>query len=220
MHTISRSSEEVYVAIRQALEQTRYADGAYLREAQLAQQLGVSRTPVREALRRLGAEGWLEVRPNYGARVKRWSLRDVEEIFEARLLIEPYLAGRAAAHITADEIERLTQLATQMRAIADGPPGEQTTEAWFAANASFHAIITAAARNERLDQSLKSMKEMPLIKWTFDTFSAEDRERSTRQHFEIVTALAERNTPWAEAVTRCHIAAAEKSVLDRLRGNS
>lgn len=223
LHTISiastsasaRSADEVYLAIKKALVSHHYGAGQYLREEQLARSLGVSRTPVREALRRLDAEGWVETRPNYGVRVRGWTLQDVREIFEARLLIEPYLAGRAAAKIDAPAIERLKTLADAMLAITRLPSTAESTDAWFAANGEFHSIITAAADNARLDRSLQSMKETPLIKWTFDTYSDEDRERSARQHFEIVLALEERNAGWAEAATRCHILAAEKAVLDR-----
>ncbi|AET94816.1 GntR domain-containing protein (plasmid) [Burkholderia sp. YI23] len=219
LHTIppepARSADDVYLAIKDALAGGQYGAGQYLREEQLAKGLGVSRTPVREALRRLDAEGWVETRPNYGVRVKAWTLQDAREIFEARLLVEPYLAGRAALAIDAADIVRLKALADAMLAITQHPSTPETCEAWFTANGEFHAIITAAANNARLDRSLRSMKETPLIKWTFDTYSDEDRAHSARQHFEIVLALEQRNAAWAEAVTRCHILAAEKAVLDR-----
>ncbi|WP_415118539.1 GntR family transcriptional regulator [Paraburkholderia sp.] len=219
LHTIqaasARSPDDVYLAIKQSLAGNRYGAGQYLREEQLAKSLGVSRTPVREALRRLGAEGWVEIRPNYGVRVKAWSLQDAREIFEARLLIEPFLAGRAALKIGAAEIARLGTLAGQMSAITQRPSTPETTEAWFAANGEFHSIITAAAGNARLDRSLTSMKETPLIKWTFDSYDDEHRASSARQHVEIVQALENRNAAWAEAITRCHILAGEKAVLDR-----
>ena len=211
----ARSADDVYVAIKEALAGGQYSAGQYLREEQLAKSLGVSRTPVREALRRLDAEGWVETRANYGVRVKAWTLQDAREIFEARLLIEPYLAGRAALAIGAADIARLKALADAMLDITQRPTTSDSCEAWFAANGEFHAIITAAANNARLDRSLRSMKETPLIKWTFDTYNDADRERSARQHVEIVHALEQRNAAWAEAITRCHILAAEKAVLDR-----
>jgi DNA-binding GntR family transcriptional regulator len=218
LHTINESprpGNDVYLAIKGSIASGKYGAGQYLREEQLATSLGVSRTPVREALRRLDAEGWVETRPNYGVRVKAWTLQDAGEIFEARLLIEPYLAGRAALKIDAADLARLKRLADDMLAITRRSSTPESTEAWFSANSEFHSIITAAADNARLNHSLMSMKETPLIKWTFDTYSDEDRERSARQHFEIVRALEQRNAAWAEAVTRCHILAAEKTVLER-----
>jgi len=219
LHTIprlaARSSDDVYSAIKSDIASGHYASGQYLREELLAKRLGVSRTPVREALRRLDAEGWVDTRPNYGVRVKSWTLKDAQEIFEARLLIEPHLAGRAAQQIDAANLARLKALAATMIDITRKPASPDATDTWFAANNEFHAIITAAAGNARLDRALRSMKETPLIKWTFDTYDEADRERSARQHEEIVLALEQRNTAWAEAITRCHILAAEKAVLDR-----
>lgn len=222
LHTIqaksvtAKSVEDVYIAVKSGIGERRYAPGEYLREEQIARGLGVSRTPVREAFRRLGAEGWLEVRPNQGARVKTWSVRDAEEIFEARLLIEPYLAGCAATRIDAAQIQTLTALADEMREVAKQKSTAESTEQWFAANARFHGIITESAGNARLNEALRFMKEVPLIKWTFDNYSAEDRERSVRQHFEIVQAIMHRDSAWAEAIVKCHILAAQKSVLANL----
>ncbi|SAL72477.1 GntR family transcriptional regulator [Caballeronia udeis] len=223
MHTteppqsVGKSADDVYSAIKQAIGETRYAPGEYLREEQLARGLGVSRTPVREAFRRLGAEGWLEVKPNHGVRVRSWSIRDVEEIFEARMLIEPYLAGRAATGIAAPELLTLRGLADGMLEIAKTPVTPELADQWFAANRRFHDIISGAAGNQRLDQSLRSMKDVPLIKWTFNIYSDDDRARSARQHVEIVDALESRDAVWAEAVMTCHIRAAQKSVVEKFR---
>jgi DNA-binding GntR family transcriptional regulator len=219
LHTIQaevpRSADDIYFAIKDAVTNGQYRAGEYLREEQLARSLGVSRTPVREALRRLDAEGWVETRPNYGVRVKNWTLQDAREIFEARLLVEPYLAGRAASCIGASDLERLKILADSMLGMAERPSTPESSDAWFTANGEFHAIITAAGNNARLDHSLRSMKETPLIKWTFGKYSDEDRVRSARQHFEILRALEQHNVAWTEAAMRCHILAAENAVLDR-----
>lgn len=219
MHTKSINAaypgDNVYAAIKGDIASGHYAPGQHLREEQLARRFGVSRTPVREALRRLDAEGWVDARPNYGVRVKAWTLKDAQEIFDARILIEPHLAGRAAQHLADADLARLRTLADAMLAITRSPITPAATQAWFAANGEFHAIICAAAGNARLDHALRSMKETPLIKWTFDTYDEADRERSARQHEEIVRALEQRNAAWAEAGMRCHILAAEKTVLDR-----
>ena len=84
LDTAPKSDDHVYAAIKQAIATMQYGPGEFIREEQLARALGVSRTPVREAFRRLGAEGWLEIKRNQGVRVTTWSIQDVEEIFEAR----------------------------------------------------------------------------------------------------------------------------------------
>lgn len=209
-------ADDAYSMIKKAISDARYAPGDFLRESRIAEDLGVSRTPVREAIRRLEAEGWLEVLPNRGARVRRWSTRDVEEIFEARLLIEPYLVGQAVPLITAEQLVELDALAERTRVIASLDQDAEPADAWFETNKRFHEILTAAAGNRRLLQSLQSMKEVPLIKWTYASYRDADRERSARQHIEIVQAVRARNPAWAEAAMRCHILAAQTSLMARL----
>lgn len=211
------SVEHVYLAIKQAISEMRYAPGESVREAELARSLGVSRTPVREAFRRLGAEGWLEIRPNQGARVRRWSTRDVEEIFEARALIEPYLVGCAVACLGTDEVATLRRLALEMRDVARAMDADGALERWFEANRTFHDMLTSAAGNTRLRLLLAQMKEVPLIKWTFRNYSETDRERSVQQHLDIVDALENGDADWAQAVMKAHILGARAAVLEALR---
>jgi DNA-binding GntR family transcriptional regulator len=210
-------ADDAYSVIKKAISDAHYAPGDFLRESRIAEDLGVSRTPVREAIRRLEAEGWLEVLPNRGARVRRWSTRDVEEIFEARLLIEPYLVGQAVLSITDEQITELAELAERTRVIASRAQDAEPPENWFEANKRFHEILNAAAGNRRLLQSLQSMKEVPLIKWTYAIYTDADRERSAGQHIEIVQAVRAKNPAWAEAVMRCHILAAQASLMARLK---
>jgi len=209
-------SDDPYSLIKQAISDARYVPGEFLREARIAEDLGVSRTPVREAIRRLEAEGWLEVLPNRGARVRRWSTRDVEEIFEARMLIEPYLVGQAALKVTPEQIAELDALAERTRVIASRGADAEPADSWFDTNKRFHDILTSAAGNSRLSQSLQSMKEVPLIKWTYASYRDTDRERSAGQHIEIVQAVRARNPAWAEAAMRCHILAAQTALMARL----
>jgi DNA-binding GntR family transcriptional regulator len=100
--------------------------------------------------------------------------------------------------------------------IASRGPDAEPTDSWFDTNKRFHDILTAAAGNSRLAQSLQSMKEVPLIKWTYASYRDIDRERSAGQHIEIVQAVRARNPAWAEAAMRCHILAAQTSLLARL----
>ena len=88
--------EQAYLALRRCLADGTYPPGAHLREEDLATQLGVSRTPIREALRRLDAEGWLRVVPNQGAFAAEWSLPEMVEIFDLRGMLEAHAAEHAA----------------------------------------------------------------------------------------------------------------------------
>jgi hypothetical protein len=88
--------EQAYLALRRCLADGTYPPGAHLREEDLATQLGVSRTPIRDALRRLDAEGWLRVVPNQGAFAAEWSLLEMVEIFDLRGMLEAHAAEHAA----------------------------------------------------------------------------------------------------------------------------
>ena len=96
----SGSADRVYDTVRQGILDGTYAQGARLGEADLADSLGVSRTPVREALRRLGSEGLLATLPNKGARVRTWTAGELGDIFDLRALLEGHAAARAATRVT------------------------------------------------------------------------------------------------------------------------
>ena len=100
-------SQRAYEAIKEALCQGKFSPGDILSESQLAAQLGMSRTPVREALRTLASEDWLEIRNGIGAYVKPLSAKDIEDLYEVRCLLEVQAARTAVSRITEEEIDSL-----------------------------------------------------------------------------------------------------------------
>jgi DNA-binding GntR family transcriptional regulator len=92
---MTQAADRAYSALRGGILDGRYGSGARLGEIEVADELGLSRTPVREALRRLGSEGLVEVQPRRGARVRAWSTQDLEETYELRALLEGLAARRA-----------------------------------------------------------------------------------------------------------------------------
>ena len=93
---MARLASEAYEKVRGRILSGELGDGVRLGEEELAEALSISRTPVREALRRLAAEGLVELLPNRGARVPRWDESDVNDIFDLRAVLESHAAGRAA----------------------------------------------------------------------------------------------------------------------------
>src|SRR5450755_816286 len=108
-----RAAVRAYATVRDGILQGRYNAGSRLTEQELAAAVGVSRTPIREALRRLHAEGLVDFEPNHGAVVALFELEDAEEIFELRALLEPISARRAAERATRPMIAELHALADQ-----------------------------------------------------------------------------------------------------------
>ena len=144
-----RASDVAYSSIRQGLAAGRWAPGSHLRESELAAELGISRTPVREALRKLASEQLVSFEPHLGVRVPGWSNHDIEEIFALRVELESYAAGQAARHATPAQVAELRELAGQIEKAAFGgaePDYVRITEL----NNRFHSLIVVAAANQRL----------------------------------------------------------------------
>jgi DNA-binding GntR family transcriptional regulator len=205
-----RSAEDAYRAIRDQILRGEREGGEWLREGDLAASLGVSRTPVREALRRLDAEGLVRHERNRGVQVASWSIHDLDEIFGLRSVLEPWGSALAATSGLAD-LEQLRELADAMDVAARGsrPDLDEIT----ALNNQFHRAILAAAGHRRLSQLVSSVVEVPLVWRTFSHYSPEAMRRSLAHHHEIVDALAAQDAAWAESVMRSHVRAARAALL-------
>ena len=111
---MTNAGQDAYEALRSAILNGSIRPGERLGEVELSSQFGVSRTPIREALRRLTAEGLVVFQPNRGARVAEWSLSDLEDTYEIRARLESYGAALAAQRIDADCLPRLSLLCDEM----------------------------------------------------------------------------------------------------------
>jgi DNA-binding GntR family transcriptional regulator len=198
--------EQAYETLRRRLADGTYPPGSHLREEDLAAALGVSRTPVREALRRLDAEGWLRVVPNQGAFAASWSAQDVEEIFTLRGLLEGHAAERAA--MLADPRGLATLRAACEAAEAALPAdGHEAVERISEANVRFHAALWEMSGQARTRSILSNLAVPPMILRNFRNFDAPGLARSLAQHREIIAAIAARDAGWAGAVMRAHVQA-------------
>ncbi|MGE6697161.1 GntR family transcriptional regulator [Hyphomonas sp. NPDC076900] len=203
---MASASVQAYEIIREEIISGRFPPGHRLIESDLTALCNVSRTPVREALRRLVNEGLAEFSPNYGAQVADPGDEDLEALYELRTLIEGYGAARAATRISEAEIAELEALAGQMEALVR--KGADHTPEAAGANSRFHRIILEAARSARLLSVAGLVVETPLVLRTLARYSADERERSMRHHRELIAAFRARDGRWAEAVMTGHIKAA------------
>lgn len=204
--------ERAYEGIRSAIVMQEFEPGSHLTEVMLTQKLGVSRTPIREAFRRLGAEGWLEILPDQGVRVSEWSDSDIDEIFEIRMLLETYVARRAASRISAADIELLRTYNQKMDALQN-QRHDDAFEQRLAANSAFHSLLVRVAGNSRLRRILQVMIEVPVVSRTFTSYTPEESQRSVAHHYEIIAALEAGDGDWAASVMRSHILAARYTLL-------
>lgn len=199
-----RAAERAYATVREGILHGKYDAGSRLTEHDLARTAGVSRTPIREALRRLHAEGLVQFEPNHGAVVSFFGVEDAEEIFELRAALEPISARRAAERATPDAITELRSLAKQQIAESIRRTGEYLTRIGQL-NDRFHRLIQAAAESVRLEKTLAGLIEAPLILRTFALYTPGELIRSADQHLELVRAIEVRDPAWAECIMRSHI---------------
>jgi DNA-binding GntR family transcriptional regulator len=148
-----RAAEHAYATVRDGILTGKYHAGSRLTEQDLARAVKVSRTPVREALRRLHAEGLVQFEPNHGAIVSSFGIEAAEEIFELRALLEPLSARLAAERATDDAIAAMRALAEQQVAESTQRKGDFISRIGQL-NDLFHRAVQAAAQNMRLGKAL------------------------------------------------------------------
>ncbi len=178
--------------------------GARLGEVELAERLGVSRTPVREALSRLAAEGLVELVPNRGARVSSWTVEQLEEVFELRAALEPRLTALAVPHATEADINGLERLARAMEEV--GAPGpRRDLDALVPLNRAFHGRLVGLAGRPTMAATLAGAVHAPIVVRNFHAYDEVSLARSLAHHVEIVAAMRACDPVWAAAIMTAHI---------------
>jgi DNA-binding GntR family transcriptional regulator len=201
---MAKAVDKAYQTVRERIVRGVYPAASRITEQEVAAVAGVSRTPVREALRKLHAEGLLEFVPHQGAIVTDWTSEDRDDVFELRALLESYGAARAARRMTAAGVAELRQLAEdQYHETLSRTEGY--LERVHALNSLFHRRIQEFAGSSRLVGVLASLIEGPMMMKTFTTYQDEDLIRSASHHLEIVRALEARDGDWAASLMRSHI---------------
>ena len=210
------AAERAYDSARAAIASGRYPGGTALREEELAEAAGVSRTPVREALRRLAAEGLVELTSRRGARVAMWNADEVEEIFALRADLEGNAARLAAKRASEAECALLRRLCDDMETAIEARPGDWLNRV-NQANTSFHRGVLEASANVRLASMVGSVTERSLVEMTFHLYDTAELYRSVRHHREITDSIAARDPDWAEAAMRVHIYAGRDAARKAVR---
>ena len=208
----STASTHAYTKIRAAILSGEIEAGCRLKEDYLTEFCGVSRTPIREALRKLSFEGLIVVTPHHGAQVTVVGTNDLEEIYSLRAMLESRAAARAATRIRPDQIARLQELQQIMEKAV--PKGDVAiNEHMTPANAEFHQLILEAADSPRLLTMASVVVEIPLTKRTFAAYSREERQRSLMQHRELISAFCAKNAEWAASTMTSHVNAAYHALM-------
>ena len=205
--------ELVLEAIREAIMNGSLKPRERLMEIQLAEELGVSRTPVREALRKLELEGFIVMVPRKGAYVADLSLKDIADVFEIRAALEGLAAGLAAERITDEELEyRERHLVEKGDAIS-----QNDMERLVAIDTDFHEAIYRASRNERLFVIINNLREQ-IQRFRATSLAYPGRmKQSLEEHRIIVEAIQSRDVQGARQAAQEHIENAENSMIESIK---
>lgn len=206
----------IYAAIKEQIMDGRFAPGSRITEQNIAAQFNTSRTPVREAMRQLVADGFALFKPNSGTVVRQWTPEEVRQVFDMRVLIESEIAGHAARNVTDEEIAELVSLQDQIESRGVDTSAENTLRIG-PINREFHRVIAQASHHERLVSMLANTIAIPIVQRTFMRYCAERLARSFSHHRELIEALAARDSAWATSVMSSHIHSAKQTLLEEPR---
>ncbi|CAG4919357.1 unnamed protein product [Acidocella sp. C78] len=196
------SAADAYESLLKAIEEGALPPGARLREAELAQRFGISRTPVREALKRLEHQGLVVHTPHQGATVATLSDVQMSELYEMRAVLEGAAARMAAQHAAESDIALLAALIERDAALI-GSPADLALN-----NRLFHRQILTASRNRYLHDMLESLRLSLALLGGTSLAVAGRAAKSVEEHRAILDRIAARDPDGAEAASRDHIRAA------------
>jgi DNA-binding GntR family transcriptional regulator len=191
----SSLADRAYLSIRDLIVSLELAPGALIDERRLVETLGIGRTPVREALRRLAQEQLVEVFPRRGMFVTGVDVRDLARISEVRAALEPEAARLAAERATDEERDGLADLSDQIKGGAD----------LMGLDERIHRAVYAAAHNHLLEKTLGEYYVLALRIWMIALGRAQDLEDAVEAHRDLVQAVVVGNGDRAADVMRAHV---------------
>jgi DNA-binding GntR family transcriptional regulator len=203
-----------YERLKDAIQNAALEPGQPLTETHLSELLGISRTPVREALQQLAQEGLVQVIPGRAITVAEHSVQDVLDVVHLRRLLEPELVRLATDVASHSEIERLKRSVAEMQAAIEA----DDHVAWSRADSVFHEVLGDACPNELLCEVVLQMRNRVHQIANIDSQTNPARlAECTVEHAEIVEAMATRDSTAAAHAMRNHMDKLRESLLSRLR---
>ena len=202
--------EAVYQRLKESIVRGEISPGSKLVETQISQKLGVSRTPLREAISRLGQEGLLEVIPRHGTFVRKQSVNEILESLEIREALEGLAARLAARHATPEIVQKMKSC------FSDFSPKnvEKSIKEYAQQNVRFHHLVIQASQNRRLIGLIRNLfDQMDMVR--LHTIVLPGRARnSLAEHREIIRLIEKKKGDLAEKLLRFHIRGLRKAVKD------
>ena len=202
--------------LRELITEGELAPGTRLNERSLGERLGVSRTPLREALRLLAAEGLVDVTPNRGAQVVTLSEQDIRESFELMSALEALSGELACRNVTAEEVAEIKAVTFEMLACH----ARSDLPGYYRLNRQIHDRINAAARNGLLRRVYTTLN-LRIQNLRFrSNFDRDKWNRAAQDHVAMVEALEARDGARIAGILRLHLAQKAEAVLDGMRNDA
>lgn len=203
-------SQKVYRALKTEIIKGSLKPGTKLSEGKIAEQMGVSRTPVREALKELAAEGFVKMNPNQAVVVSNTSVEDVQEVLQIRGVLEGLAARLSATIINGEEIIELERYIKQMENFTNKNDALSYSEA----DAEFHELILNICGNKRLIQIRKNLSDQA-HRYRIRSLNIPGRLKySLKEHRKIVEALKRKDSEQADRLSQKHIENVLKNILE------
>jgi DNA-binding GntR family transcriptional regulator len=211
---LQRSSlaDQAYTKLRQAIVTGLLGPGERLIERQLSVRMGASRTPLREAMIRLGHEGLLEALPSGGFVVPSLDEQEVRELYAIRTALEGYASRLAAERRGEDAIRELSEIVAREEDSLEPPPDLRLLEEL---NHLFHRTLYAASGMSRLADAIEGYRQQAVTHRIYDIYKHDEVRRGVSQHAELLEAVAARDAELAEALMRRHIEHGCAIVMER-----
>ena len=205
--------EVIFNTIREAIIVGELKPGERLMEVQLAEKMGVSRTPVREAIRKLELEGLVDMLPRKGAHVADLSVKDIMDVLEVRSTLDGLASSLSAARITGEEIKELKHLLSQFENCIE----KNSTQGIIKKDVEFHDIIYRSSRNDKLIQISNNLREQVQ---RFRVIYIKDYSSSkelVKEHADILKAISDRNSEAAMKYAQNHIRNQEETIIKAIK---
>ena len=202
-----RLGEKAYHLIKEKIITLELAPSAVIDERALMQELGLGRTPIREALQRLAAEGLVNIVPRRGMFVADISITDLQKIFEVRMCLEGFCARLAAQRITEEQIAQMEAMLQELEQVQN-----EDVRALMSIDERFHALLYQAADNEFLAETLSRLYALSLRLWYLVLYRLGDVREAIEQHQGIADALKAGDGERAAELTKQHIAQFQQGI--------
>jgi len=213
---MTRAASLAYDTVRQWILDGAFRPGQRLIEEELAHRVGVSRTSIRDSLRRLAADGLVRTETSRGTFVLQLDTAEVDEVFQLRAMLEGHAAGLAAQRAGPADWDALSEAATEIDRLLQEPglDGPVLFDRFQTHNTRFHHALLRASRSPRLQLLAKNLLDLPLVSLKQHAWPGEvSVRRSNQQHWEVIEALKARDPMLARLRVQGHILTARPRAM-------